>query len=120
MSKTKWPKLPGVRIPIYGGTAYLVRTRKKYNEALAFLNHAPMQEKYKGCQITLENKKDGGVIYLIGIFDNSAQTMVHECSHATFDILGRAGVPVENDRPNEAFCYMIDWLFGALCGAKKL
>jgi hypothetical protein len=49
---------------------------------------------------------------LMGVFDKSKSTLVHEIGHATFRVLHRAGVKA-SAADDEAFCYLQGKMFEA-------
>src|SRR5260370_686076 len=51
----------------------------------------------------------GNAVYLVGLIWTTPDILVHELSHAAFNILGRAGVEIDPDN-NEAFCYLLQHL----------
>lgn len=78
-------------------------------------------EVYKRCQAYFEDedeelyagatrKYEEGSQYLVGVFDGTSSTLVHELAHAAFMILDHVGIPIETDGNNEAYCYLIGYL----------
>lgn len=57
------------------------------------------------------NDATGENLYLVGVFDNSVGTLVHECAHAAFYVCDDVGVRVETRQRNETFCYLLDRMF---------
>ena len=60
--------------------------------------------------------KDGGVI--VGVFDGSRQTLVHELVHAVLFILSWKGMDPQ-DSSGEAMAYLLDYLYGEGCKLVK-
>ena len=54
---------------------------------------------------------DGGMTHIVGVFDWSRKTLVHELGHVCIKVLERCGVPIDQ-RTSEVFCYLLDDLFG--------
>ena len=70
---------------------------------------------FEGCQLSITHTV-GGIekrYIFICVFNNDLSTLMHEVNHATFQILGLAGVSIEHykDGVNEAFCYLSQYLF---------
>lgn len=117
--KLKWPKLPHVEVPLYGGRVHVARTRQEYQQATAYLKAVPMSDARIRRMAGLTGEfigNDGDRLYLIGIFDGTARTLVHELGHVVFSILDTAGVPTGKGK-REAFCYLQDFLYGAIVPA---
>lgn len=47
----------------------------------------------------------GGKHSVVGVFDGSRGTLVHELAHAAFNVMQYIGQPVDADH-SEAFCYL--------------
>lgn len=56
--------------------------------------------------MTATYDSSGGMLILIGWFVKKPSTLVHECSHAVWKILGQVGVHCYADN-NEAFAYLL-------------
>ena len=118
MTKTirlKWPKgVVGKLVPLYGGTYYFADTLEKFNQMFDYLTGVPGASgddtDCLGCAMALENPKDGGALYLIGVFDGGYGVLAHEVGHLTTYVLERAGVPMDV-HTTEAFCYLLGYLF---------
>lgn len=100
MAKAKWPKLPSYSVPLFNsGRIYLCKTMDEFGEVMNFV-----------CR-HFENETSGENIYVIGVFNGSESTLVHECAHAAFLICHDFGVKIESGAANETYCYMIDRMF---------
>jgi hypothetical protein len=111
LTKTKWPKVIGTAVPIYGGTIVLCKSKSEYEQAESYLKvHDESRELPNGgvCQ-TLINER-GNRMYLVGVFDKSSATLAHELAHACFFICRDVGIPTPAGDANEAFCYLLGYL----------
>lgn len=55
--------------------------------------------------------------HLVGVFDNSQSTLVHELGHATMDILNHANAgDYVTGQHQEQFCYLLGHLFDLTTG----
>lgn len=113
MAKKKWPRMPSMEVPLFGGRVYLALNTSEFEQALSYLDlsseeRAP-SDSAQGATLVASHK-DGETIYLVGVFDGLVRTLVHELAHVTFFVLDGAGVETgEGDR--ETFCYLQDNLF---------
>lgn len=99
-------------VPIYGGRVMLCIKRDAYDRAHTSLEASPYKHTKDVRGVTSRHVDgDNKAVYLIGVFEDTQQTLVHELAHATFYILSHAGVPV-TPKNDEAFAYLIDALFG--------
>lgn len=113
MAKAKWPKLPRYFVPLFNSAnIYLCVTREQWQQALANLDVAPQNLSFSnGRTMHFRDDANGGNMYLIGVFDQSISTLVHECAHATFYCCHDVGIAVETDKANETYCYLLDRMF---------
>lgn len=113
MAKAKWPKLPRFLLPLFNcANIYLCRSKGEWHQAESVLGVtlANLQFSNGMCR-HFANETTGENLYLIGVFDNSIATLVHECAHATFYCCSDAGVTVKTDEANETYCYLLDRMF---------
>ena len=101
-------KLKKIDVSIYGMVVYLTNSKKQFLECAKWVN-VEKKRLYCGCSMHLENER-GQSFILLGVFDNELPTLVHECSHASFQILEWAGVDTK-EGSNEAFCYLNGYIF---------
>jgi hypothetical protein len=98
-------------IPVYGGYVHFFTDLKEYDKAHKKANSEGVEEalgwtsEFRG--------KDGKHNVLIGVFDNSPQTLVHECIHASLIVFERVNIDPTAES-GEPFCYFTDYLFGML------
>lgn len=113
MAKPKWPKLPSFTIPLFQhAQVYLCVSKSEWNHAQVSISLPPADlSSIAGRCRQFVNDVTGESLYLIGVFDGSPATLVHECAHATFYCCHDVGVTVETDKANETFCYMLDRMF---------
>lgn len=113
MAKTKWPKLPSYLIPLFNSAhIYLCRSKEEWVQAhlVIGVEHSGLEFSNGLCR-HFNNEKTGENIYLIGVFDNSLATLVHECAHATFYCCSDVGVTTNPADSNETYCYLLDRMF---------
>lgn len=108
-------KVAQMVIPIYSGTLYYTDSLKKFNSICKKVGSGTLDSSSVGATLKVD-ADDGAVGYLIGVFDKDDSTLAHEVCHLTFMVLDRAGID-PRDSDNEAFCYLMGWLFDAV---KKL
>ncbi|VTP12684.1 hypothetical protein PUATCC27989T_00496 [Phytobacter ursingii] len=113
MAKKKWPKLPWFKIPLFGNAVtYLIRSKEEWNAAVEYLGNEPEANDFKaGCTQTFENKEEGQVLYLLGVFNADVATLVHECGHVAFYVCRDVGVPTDASLSSETYCYLLDRMF---------
>ncbi|MDF7631447.1 hypothetical protein PUG46_19535 [Erwiniaceae bacterium L1_55_4] len=113
MPKEKWPKLPRYLVPLFEcANIYLCKSKEEWMQAEACIGvpAANLSTSVGRCR-QFVNDKTGENLYLIGVFDDSLATLVHECAHATFYCCSDVGVTVKTDEPNETYCYLLDRMF---------
>lgn len=113
MAKAKWPKLPSYSVPLFNsGRIYLCKTMDEFGEVMNFVGlNSDSVNSLNGLCRHFENETSGENIYVIGVFNGSESTLVHECAHAAFFICHDFGVKIESTAANETYCYMIDRMF---------
>lgn len=114
MAKTKWPKLPHYLIPLFNcADIYLCRSRGEWVQAEMAIG-VPLADvsMNKGICRHFVDDTTGMHLYLIGVFDNSISTLVHECAHAAFYCCSDVGVTINPSEANETYCYILDRMFG--------
>lgn len=108
-----------LEIPIYGG---IVKLTDKHDEFVEMCNDAGIEfeeslESYRG--ITQEARNDDGTVeYIVGIFSDGQQTLVHELLHVTLMIISDRGFSA-HDGHGEPACYLMDYMwmkFGKIFG----
>ncbi|MDU5780751.1 MAG: hypothetical protein E6Z83_08065 [Pantoea sp.] len=113
MAKAKWPKLPRFFVPLFHcANIYLCRSKDEWIQAESSIGLPPADliGSAGRCR-EFVNDVSGERLYLIGVFDDSLATLVHECAHATFYCCNDVGVTVKTDQPNETYCYLLDRMF---------
>lgn len=117
----KWPKPAAeFKVPLYFGRVYVFRDADAYNQAYHFVAHKPNEWPALpgvGGQHTLMERAGQ---YLVLVYASDLSALVHELSHAAFQILEMAKVPVAPKTNEEAFCYLLDNLFSLALPAWKL
>lgn len=51
---------------------------------------------------------------IMAAWDGNLGTLVHECIHMSWEIIGASGVQIDQDN-NEPQAYITDWLFTTFC-----
>ncbi len=77
----------------------------------ALTGRYPMDGDMFGCVSATDTRR----AMIIGIFDSSSSTLVHECAHAAIMVFSHVGMPVNEDT-TEAFAYFQESLY-AQCSA---
>lgn len=115
MAKKKWPKLPRFFVPLFHcANIYLCVTKGEWQQALSSLSQPEQNLSLSnGRTMHFCNDATGENLYLVGVFDGSIATLVHECAHATFYCCSDVGVGIKTDQPNETYCYLLDRMFSS-------
>ncbi len=105
-------------VPIYGTRILVINNTQDYN---IYLKHyCDPEPNTFGCDgMTFTTYVEDGQIILLGIFVKTIPILVHELSHCTFRILSHVGIPIEPNNSNEAFCYLIQYLYSQCEGVIK-
>jgi hypothetical protein len=97
-------------IPIYGGRIEFYNDPIQFGEACHRFNMDEEIEEGILGQYVLCQLEDTTPVYLLGVFDHSLKTLVHELGHMCLDIIKHRGFSA-HDGNGEPFCYLMDWLF---------
>lgn len=108
MSRKSTPRV--FDVPLFGGEVVLCRSRDEWAYAMRHYKVEDDVSGHAGRCIQLCDKDTNERSYLIGVFNGSVSTLVHELAHAVFFILGVHGVETEQGRTNETFCYLLGHL----------
>lgn len=111
----KWAKLPHFFVPLFHcANVYLCRSKDEWIQAETAVG-APLTDltMRKGLCRHFVDDQTGENHYLIGVFDNDAATLVHECAHASFYCCHDVGVTIDTGAANETYCYLLDRMFTA-------
>ncbi len=103
-----WLYIPVFPIPIYAGKLLLCMTREEWSALAQAYDGDPDTENCKGLAIRYLTPEEGRV-YVIGVFDRSVDTFIHELAHTVFHLLDDVGIPLEDGGANEAYTYMLGW-----------
>ncbi|HDG1686905.1 hypothetical protein [Kluyvera cryocrescens] len=115
MAKIKWPKLPRFFVPLFHcANVYLCRSKDEWQQSESAIGVPPSDISFNNgvCRHFFDDVT-GENVYLIGVFDNSVSTLVHECAHATFYCCNDVGVTIDTGTANETYCYLLDRMFSA-------
>lgn len=113
MAKARWPKLPRYLVPLFHcANIYLCISKDEWGKAEESIGvqRADLTFSNGRCRHFV-NDVTGENLYLIGVFDNSIATLVHECAHATFYCCHDVGVTTNPGDANETYCYLLDRMF---------
>lgn len=103
----------------YGNPVRLVKDRDLYLKMYKELIGKESQIGNECDGVTHQfDSDDGHTMFLIGVFTDSVSVLAHECSHAAFRILGRAGVRIETDN-NEAHAYLMSDMMDVFMGVRR-
>lgn len=108
--KRKWPKLFETFVPLYGGRVVLCRSLAEWKQCATYLKK-DVSSFPTGCGAHQLFESKTQAIHLVGVFDRSRRTLVHELGHACFRILDRIGIETPVSDANEAYCYLLDALY---------
>src|SRR5689334_20760880 len=98
-----------VRLTPYRHTLFFVDSRKKMERCCPHVGE--MTPDTQGCSHVCTC--NGGAIFIIGVFNGRADTLVHELAHVVFNLFDLIGQPV-NASTSEAFAYLQQWIFEQL------
>ena len=94
-------------IPLYGGTVLMTNDAKRFWEAEKYFGIEDEDRACAGKAVWV----DGGKHFIVGVFDKSIPTLVHECSHVSLFICQRVGIDPQSGN-GEPFCYLLDTMVG--------
>jgi hypothetical protein len=116
MSKTLPTPWFEYKVPIYGGRLVIYDKRETLLKALKKLriNSSVVESDMCGIFIPI-TLPTGSTMYLIGWFDKIPSTLLHELSHAVFNILSSRHI----GKNEESFCYIIQHLFSRINREKE-
>lgn len=110
-------------LPIYGDKLVFVTDMKAADKFYKSIGHSFSEStgevvisSFSGFVERLQCVETGECYNVIGIFDGSKETLVHEIGHLALDICAGRGVPVEPFEANEAFCYLLGHLYSMFAG----
>lgn len=106
-SENLWDMQPSLLVPLFKcGRVYLFTDRQVLTQAAKALDiDWDDLEGSIGVSRQIAGP-DGEYAFVLGVFNASVTTLVHELAHVTFNIMARVGVPVNEHDANETFCYM--------------
>lgn len=110
--RPKWPKIKMLAIPVFGGRVGLCTSREEFLQALMYLSQSTPENDlaYAAGVTTGLRSPTAGRLYLVGVFDGTLRTLVHELAHVTFMLSDDIGIETD-DGAREAFCYFLDSMF---------
>lgn len=112
----KWPKpFKEFAVPLYFGRVYIFDDKEKMRQAEEYMTKKPAKLSPGVGRTVQLGHESGDICFLVGVFNGSTTTLVHELAHTTFFILSAAGVPLDENGTNEAYCYLLDSLFELSC-----
>lgn len=109
ISEPTYFEIPCFSIPIYNGTLMLCLSPDEWDALAEAYDSETGTDNCKGLATRYYTPTEGR-IYVVGVFDRTIDTLIHELAHATFSLLGDVGIPVASGEDNEAFTYVIGWM----------
>ena len=110
MAKNPFCRSNRIDVPIYNQVIYIAGSREKYREMMAWVKSDTSDiDTFDGQSRQMQNQ-DGQAFIAIGVFSDDDSVLVHECAHATFQILSFVGVD-PTERCNEAYCYLLGFIY---------
>lgn len=98
-----------IKIPIYGGKIKFYTDHATYARAVKRDTGESVDDPVLG----VTHRCDSGD-YIVGVFDGSLQTAVHEAGHVTFAIMEHKGIDPTEPAGEEAYCYLLDHIWAAM------
>lgn len=115
--KTSWPKLPSMKVPLFdNGTVYLCRNFDEWKSAHAAAGLEVDDDLQYSSGLCRYIHHAGKRRFLVCINSGEFSTLAHELAHVAFDVCGLAGVPCEEGKGNETFCYLLGAMMGNFAG----
>lgn len=112
-------KVRELDIPIYGGKVTVILFLNTWDKVIKHLRKKGFDTKeYEnwdnilGLQFSQYINGSKKFVVIIENTDNIGDTIVHELFHLTQDILEYRGVNFIREDPNEAYAYLIGYLYG--------
>lgn len=99
-----------IEIPVYGGFLHFYTDFAKFN---AHHKKANKEEVEHALGWTSEYREGESHNIMVGVFDNSQQTLVHECIHVCLLVFDRVNIDPTAES-GEVMAYFTDCLFGML------
>lgn len=93
-------------VPIYTGRVELYTDWDDFAANASFCGEE-LSQWTSGCTIASRNKSTNERIYMLGVFDGTLQTAIHEMAHVAMMLLEDVGVKA-NEGMGEPFCYLLD------------
>lgn len=107
---SKLPKsVARIPIPLYGGTVWFAQSIVDTQICASLLGAEPPPDGSSGLCYPWHSYQSKRIL-LVTVLQGSVPTLAHEMCHVTFNVLGYAGVPIENDAANESYCYLMGHL----------
>lgn len=94
-------------VPIYTGVVHLFTDWDSFTAHAKKLGAELRENPPSGMSIAARNKRTNERVYLLGVFDSTLQTAVHEMAHVAMLLLEDVGVQA-NDGNGEPYCYLLD------------
>jgi len=115
-NKLKWPvkKVTYIHVEVYDLHLWFFKDRKTMTKALEYID-CPTDnlETSLGRAWWGDNPKEKRAIFLVGVFDNSLDTLVHEIAHISSYMLQQVNIPLES-ASSEPLAYLQGYLFNKL------
>lgn len=106
-----------LEIPIYGGRLIVYKNRKQIATVVRVVgatnDHDGKDVTGVFFPVTL---RDGKSLYVIGWYDKTVSTLLHELLHCVLYILSSRNIDITKDE--ETACYILQYIFGKLTKEK--
>lgn len=93
-----------IYIPIYGKTLIYVNNQKDYQKACEDYDLDGYGDDVRGA-----THFDNDQTFVVVVFDNSLNTLIHELGHVCVMLFEHIGFAIESGK-EEPFCYLIGWI----------
>lgn len=88
----------------YSAEVYFTDSLAEFNHKVKRQFNGALRDTFEGTRGCTAHSGDRKVS-IVGVFDGTRGTLVHELAHATFNIMDYIGQPVDAEH-SEAFCYL--------------
>lgn len=99
-------------IPIFDRAVYFVDDWDKYSQFMETVGvDVSDDEQTLGITRAFQHQPSMETVFLVGCFDESPNTLIHETGHLVFLLLDLLGLPNPTNDDNELFCYLLGYVY---------